>query len=162
MSVGHPHRRPNRLSHLRELPVLLRSGGAPALMRRWTGHSFNYDIPILAGYDVGGTTRYADRDFLHCLHDPAYAEHLLGAAIDTGLSAIDTLECCFRHEEVEKVLLDSDWPGSGDYKSCHEFATTAEHDLAEQKGTTPLQYEHGLERIIILRAQEPYTRSTQS
>jgi hypothetical protein len=34
MSVGHPHRRPNRLSHLRELPVLLRSGGAPSLMQR--------------------------------------------------------------------------------------------------------------------------------
>jgi hypothetical protein len=104
MSAGHPHRRPNRLYTLRELPVLLRSGGAPGLMRRWRGHSFDYDIPTLCGYDVDGTTRYADRDFFHCLHDPGYAVHLLGEAIDTGLSPIDTLECCFRHEEIEKVL----------------------------------------------------------
>src|SRR5437762_2527478 len=102
MSVGHRHRRPNPLSHDRELKKVLLAGGAPALMNRWQQFDMeHYDMPYLCGYNVAGTTRFADRDFARALFDPAYAEHLIGAAIDTGLSPVDTLECCLLHEAIE-------------------------------------------------------------
>ena len=147
MSVGHDHRLPNRLSHTRELKALLSSGGAPALMRRWNKLGIESDIPYLCGYNVAGTTRYADRDFVHALYDAAYGEHLLGTAIDTGLSPDQTLECCLLHEAIEKVLLDAA-NAINDYRSAHEFATAAEHARVRELGSTPLRYERGLEGII--------------
>jgi hypothetical protein len=43
-------------------------------------------MPDLAGYDVAGTTRYLDRDFVHALLDPEYSKKVIGEPIDTGLS----------------------------------------------------------------------------
>jgi hypothetical protein len=147
MSAGHHHRSFNKLSHARELRRLLTTGGAPALMRRWDKLDLEHDIAYLCGYNVQGTTRFADRDFVHCLYDPAHAEQILGAAIDTGLSPDDTLECCLWHEGVEKVLLDADNP-INDYEDAHEFASAGEDEKVRQKGGTPLRYNRGLERII--------------
>lgn len=154
MSVGHAHRRPNPLSHTRELQHLLKTGGAPALMKRWNKLNLDYDIPYTAGYNVAGTTRFADRDFVRSLYEPEYAEKILGAVIDTGLSPEDTLECCLWHEAVEKVILDADNPINS-YEEAHEFATAAEHERVRQKGGTPLKYERGLERIIKFNLSKP-------
>ena len=147
MSVGHPHKTFNKLSHTRELKGLLSRGGAPALMKRWNKFDFEHDISYLCGYNVQGTTRYADRDFVHGLYDPAYAEHLVGAAIDTGLSPEQTLECCLWHEAVEKVIIDANNP-INEYQDAHEYGTAAEHEKVRGFGGTPVRYERGLERII--------------
>jgi len=147
VSAGHPHHTHNKLAHARELDKLLREGGAPELMRRWSRFDFDHDIVYLAGYNVFGTTRYADRDFVRALFDPAYAEHLLGAAIDTGLSPDHTLECVLWHESIEKVLIDADNP-INDYADAHEFASAGEDRLVIAKGGNPLRYNRGLERII--------------
>jgi hypothetical protein len=157
MSVGHPHKRPNKLAHTRELGKLLQTGGAPALMKRWNKFDLDSDIPYLCGYNVGGTTRFADCDYVRCLHDPAYAEQIIGGPIDTGLNPLDTLECCFWHEEVEKTILDADNP-INDYEEAHEFATAAEHERVRAKGGTPVRYERGLERIIKYCERKPLKR----
>jgi hypothetical protein len=154
MSAGHPHRRFNKLAHTRELRHLLTSGGAPELMRRWNKFDFDHDIPYLCGYNVQGTTRFADRDFMHCLDDPRHAEQLIGQAIDTGLSINDTIECCLWHEAIEKVLLDADNP-IDDYEEAHEFASAGEDEKVKQKGGNPLRYNRGLERIIKWCQEKP-------
>lgn len=160
MSVGHHHKEPNLFAETPRIRAtlhkLLTSGMAPQLMRRWRNVDFDSDVPYLAGYNVFGTTKLADRDFIHALYDSAYAEHLIGEPIDTGLSPEDTLECIFTHEETEKVILDDpsnpidlydhvDEPGGF---GAHEYATFAEHEKVRAKGGTPHRYERGLDRII--------------
>jgi hypothetical protein len=155
MSTGHYHRYPNPLapkSGLAQLNRKLTTGDAPKLMKRWNALNFDYDIVYGTGYNVQGTTRYVDRDLMRSLYDTAYAEKLLGAPINTGLSPDDTLECLLRHEMVEKVILDSQWP-PGEYHpqynsrssfeiegrtfralpGAHDYATAAEHDLSCRK-----------------------------
>lgn len=159
MSVGHPHKTPNLLvpseQALAMLHRLLTTGGAPALMRRFQHVDLDHDIVYTAGYNVAGTIRYADRDFVGALHDPQYATKILGAPIDTGMSPEDTLDCVMHHEAVEKVILDADNPvdfydhvdepgGFG----AHEYATAAEHQMVKAKGGTPVKYERGLAGII--------------
>lgn len=147
MSTGHHHARPNMLAHTRELNRMLKTGDAPVLMRRWSKLDLDHDMAYLAGYNVEGTTRYADRDFVRALYDPAYAEQIIGKPIITGLTPDDTLECVLWHEAIEKVLLDADNP-IDDYAAAHEFATAGEHDKVRQKGGTPARYERGLKAII--------------
>ena len=147
MSVGHPHRTPSKLAHTRELHKLLLMGGAPSLMKRWVSIETQIDCPYTCGYNVAGTTLIADQDFVKCLKDPAFAEHLLGAAIDTGLTPQQTLHCCFFHERIEKVLLDADNP-IDHYPDAHEFASAGEDEEVTRLGSTPLRYNRGLERII--------------
>ena len=147
MSAGHRHRRPNPLSHTRELHKLLRIGGAPALMKRFQKLDLDHDCPYLCGYNVTGTTRFVDRDFARALFDPAYAEKLIGAAIDTGMSPEDTLECLLTHEAIEKTITDADNP-IDTYLEAHEFATAGEHEIVVKKRGTPAKYERGLERAI--------------
>jgi hypothetical protein len=154
MSAGHRHRRANPLSHTRELHKLLQIGGAPSLMKQWVKIEANGDCPYLCGYNVAGNTRFADREFARALHDPAFAEQLLGEAIDTGLSPQDTLQCLLTHEAIEKVLLDADNPIE-EYLDAHEFATAGEHELVLQKGSTPHRYERGLERAIAYCQRKP-------
>jgi hypothetical protein len=154
MSAGHRHRRPNLLSHTRELHKLLQLGGAPSLMKRWQAINVVADVPYACGYNVAGTTRFVDRDLAKALFDPAYAEQLLGAAIDTGLSPHDTLECLLTHEAIEKVLMDADNP-IDEYIDAHEFATAGEHELVVRKGGNPHRYERGLERAIAYCLHKP-------
>jgi hypothetical protein len=169
MSVGHPHKTPNLLTGSAEsyamLRRLLRGGGAPELMKRWQKFDGDHDIVYTAGYNTAGTTRYADRNFVHALFDPEYATHILGAPIDTGLSPDDTLLCVLHHEEVEKVILDADNPvdfydhvdepgGFG----AHEYATLAEHELVRKKGGTPAKYEAGLKAIIAFCQHKPLVK----
>lgn len=146
MSAGHGHSRPN-LKHPQELRKLLQTGGAPELMQRWKDLDVDHDIPYLAGYNVGGTTRYLDRDFLHALLDPRFAEHVGIGQIDTGLSAEDTVECLLEHEGAEKVILDAD-NQIDVYEPAHELATTAEHQKVIAKGGQPHRYERGLKKAI--------------
>lgn len=146
MSAGHGHTRPN-LRHAGELRKLLQSGGAPELMKRWQKLNADNDVTYLAGYNTDGTVRYIDRDVLHALLDPKYAEHLGIGAIDTGLSPEDTIDCLMEHEAIEKALLDSD----GDittYQGAHELATSGEHEMVRSKGGKPHQYERGLAKAI--------------
>lgn len=160
MSVGHQHKAPNLLAETPRVRLalqrLLTTGHAPALMRRFQHFNMDCDIAYTAGYDVPGTTRFADKDFVHALYDPAYAEKIVGQPIDTGLSPEDTLECVLRHEAIEKVIMDDpsnsfdlydhhDEPGGF---GAHEWATFGEHELVRRKGGTPVKYERGLERII--------------
>lgn len=167
MSVGHDHKAPNLFAETPKIRValhrLLTTGHAPALMRRWQHFDPDCDIAYTAGYNVLGTTRFADRDFVRALYEPAYAEQIVGQPIDTGLSPDDTLECVLRHEAVEKVLMDDpsnpfdlydhhDEPGGF---GAHEWATFAEHELVRQKGGTPVKYERGLERIIRYCSHKP-------
>lgn len=167
MSVGHQHKAPNLFAEPAKVRValhrLLTTGNAPALMRRWQHLNLDCDIAYTAGYNVAGTTRFADRDFVRALYDPKYAEHIIGQPIDTGLSPDDTLECVLRHEGVEKPLMDDpanpfdlydhhDEPGGF---GAHEWATFAEHELVRRKGGTPHRYERGLERIIHYCAHKP-------
>lgn len=147
MSVGHDHKVPNMLAHTRELKRLLSRGDAPHLMKRWSHFDIDHDIPYLCGYNVQGTTRYADRDFIRALYDPKYAEATIGQPIETGLTPEQTLECALWHEAVEKVLLDAANPVN-EYEAAHEFATAAEHEKVWALGGTPFRYERGLERII--------------
>lgn len=154
MSAGHRHRKPNRLSHTRELPKLLSRGGAPELMQRWNHFDFDHDIVYLCGYNIWGTTRYADRDFVHALYDPEYAKQILGEPIDTGMSPDDTLWCCLWHEAVEKVLLDADNP-IDIYEEAHEYASAAEDEAVEKRGGNPLKYNRGLEKIITWCERKP-------
>lgn len=160
MSVGHDHKVPNLLAETprvrRMLHRLLTTGHGPALMKRFTNLNLDCDIAYTAGYNVPGTTRFLDRDFVHALYDPKYAEKIIGQPIDTGLSPDDTLECVLTHEADEKVILDDpsnpfdlydhhDEPGGF---GAHEWATFGEHEKVRQKGGSPARYERGLERII--------------
>ncbi len=154
MSIGHEHEQESRLAHGRGVDTLLKSGGAPSLLRRFTSFLDDYDIPYAVGVSVDGATRYGDRDFVHALYDPAYAEHLIGEAIDTGLSPHDTLECCLRNVTVEKVLVDSDSP-INDYTSAHDFGAAAEFDLVRQKGITPVRFRRGLATILHFCSRKP-------
>jgi hypothetical protein len=138
--------RPN-LKHPKELAKLLTEGGAPELMHRWQCIDTDHDIPDLAGYNVAGTVRYVDRDAFHALHDPGHAIHILGEAIDTGLSPEDTIACIIEHEGDEKVILDAD-NNIDHYPDAHEFATTGENEKVIAKGSTPLRYNRGLRKII--------------
>jgi hypothetical protein len=147
MSVGHIHKRFNKLVHTYELKRLLTTGDAPSLMKRWNKLDLDQDIVDTCGYNVAGTTRYADRDFVHALYEPAYAEELLGKAIDTGLTPDQTLHCCLLHEAIEKVILDASNP-IDDYEGAHEFATAGEHQKVRELGGTPVKYERGLAAII--------------
>lgn len=153
MSAGSPHHRPN-LRHASELPKLLRSGGAPALMRRWQRLDVDHDIADLAGYNVWGTVRYLDRDFFRALLDADYARAILGAPIDTGLSPRDTVECILEHEAVEKVLLDAD-NDIDNYLDAHEYATAAEHAKVVARGGKPITYERGLRPAIKFCERNP-------
>jgi hypothetical protein len=159
MSAGHIHRVPKLFYETSKLRALLHrimtTGATSELMKRWIKIDFNHDIAYAAGYNVQGTTRYVDRDFARALYEPAFAEQLLGKAINTGLSPDDTLDCILKHEAVEKVILDSDCPfeqyeedeevpGPG----AHTLATFAEHELVRAKGSTPHHYERGLEAIF--------------
>jgi hypothetical protein len=166
MSAGHYHRYPNPLNPkngLAQLNRKLTTCDAPELMKRWNALSFDYDIVYGTGYNVQGTTRYVDRDLMRSLYDAAYAEKVLGAPIDTGLSPDDTLECLLRHEMVEKVILDSQQPPDvynslpsaqidGDtfpvLPGAHDYATAAEHELVFAKGGKPYRYERGLAKIF--------------
>ncbi len=154
MSVGHQHKAPNLLVHTRELKRLLSSGDAPALMKRFQHFDMDHDIPDTAGYDVQGTTRFGDRDFVRALYDSKHAEQIIGQPIDTGLTPEQTLECVLWHEAVEKVLLDAANP-INEYQAAHEFATAAEHERVRRFGGTPVRYERGLERIIKFCARKP-------
>lgn len=147
MSAGHPHKAPNLLVHTNELRHLLSSDDAPQLMERWNHFDLTHDIPYTAGYNVAGTTRYADRDFVRALYDPKYAEQIIGQPIDTGLSPEQTLSCVLWHEAIEKVLLDAANP-IVEYQAAHEFATAGEHEQVRKFGGMPVRYERGLERII--------------
>ena len=147
MSIGHEHEEASKLAHGRGIDTLLKSGGAPSLLRRFNSFRDDYDIPYGVGVSVDGTTRYGDRDFVRALYDPAYAEHLIGEHIDTGLSPNDTLECALRNVTVEKVLVDSDNP-INDYTSAHDFGAAAEFDLVRKKGGTPVRFRRGLSKII--------------
>jgi clan AA aspartic protease (TIGR02281 family) len=162
MSAGHHHRYPNMLvpeQARTALHRMLTTGAGPELMRRWNKLDLDHDIVYLAGYNVQGTTRYVDRDFVRALYEPAYAEQLLGAAIDTGLSPDDTLECILRHETVEKVILDADCPidlyDDESFVGAHDYATSAEHTLVREKGGKPWRYERGLAKIIEFCAYKP-------
>jgi hypothetical protein len=153
MSSGSPHYRPN-LKHPGELTKILSEGGAPQLMQRWKRLDIQHDVPDLCGYDVWGTVAFADKDFFRALTDPAYAEQIVGAAIDTGLKPEQTLDCLIGlpgqppgHEKIEKVLLDADNP-IDTYEAAHEYATSGEHEKVRAHGSTPLRYERGLDRII--------------
>lgn len=159
MSAGHKHSSPNLLIPtprcLAKLHRLLTSGGAPALMKRWRKLDIEHDIPYLLGYNVQGTTAYADRDYINALYDPQYAQQIIGGPVNTGLSPGDTLECTVEHEHVEKVILDADNPvdfydheDEPDGWGAHEYATIAEHQKVIQKGGHPAQYERGLAKII--------------
>jgi hypothetical protein len=159
MSAGHKHSSPNLLipkpQVLARLHRLLTSGGAPALMRRWQKLDIEHDIPYLLGYNVQGTTAYADRDYINALYDPQYAQQIIGGPVNTGLSPVDTLECTVEHEHVEKVILDADNPvdfydhdDEPDGWGAHEYATIAEHQKVIQKGGHPAVYERGLSKII--------------
>lgn len=159
MSAGHGHARPN-LKHPGELKKLLAQGGAPELMQRWQSLDVEHDMAYLAGYNVGGTVRFLDRDFLHALLDPAYAEHLGIGPIDTGLSPQDTVDCLMQHEGVEKVLLDADNPIDV-YLPAHELATVAEHEMVRQKGGQPGKYERGLKKAIEWCAKKKLHRVPQ-
>lgn len=160
MSAGHKHKSPNLLvpgeAALATLHRLLTTGMAPQMMKRWQHVDVDSDIVYLAGYNVLGTVRMADRDFVHALYEPDYAKQIIGAPIDTGLSPDDTLECLLEHEAVEKVIMDDptnpidlydhhDEPGGF---GSHEYATLAEHELVKKKGGTPVKYERGLAKII--------------
>jgi hypothetical protein len=169
MSVGHHHKEPNLFAETPRIRAtlhrLLSQPDAIALMRRWQRVDFEHDIVYLAGYNVWGTTKFADRDFVRALYDPAYAEHIIGTAINTGLSPDDTLHCIFTHEEVEKVILDADNPVDFyDYDEtpggfgAHEYGTFAEHEQVRAKGGNPHRYETGLERIIHFCAHKPLIR----
>jgi hypothetical protein len=166
MSAGHKHKTPNLLvpgpQTVDTLHRLLNGGDAPELAKRWARFDFDYDIPYLAGYNVQGTTRYGDRDFVRALYDPAYAEQLVGAPIDTGLSPENTLACILRHESTEKIILDADNPidlydhhdepgGFG----AHEYATVAEHESVMRLGGTAAKYERGLAPIIHFCEHKP-------
>jgi hypothetical protein len=146
VSAGHGHSRPN-LKHPKELAKLLTQGGAPELMHRWQRLDVDHDIPDLAGYNVAGTVRYLDRDAYRALMDPEYAVHILGEAIDTGLTPEQTIGCIIEHEGDEKVILDADNP-IDTYPDAHEFATTGENEKVVKFGSTPLRYNRGLQRII--------------
>ncbi len=126
-------------------------------MKRWNKLDLDFDIVYLCGYNIWGTTRFADRDFVHALYDPAYAEKIVGAAINTGLSPDDTLECLLAHEAIEKVLLDAD-NVINSYDAAHEYATAGEHERVREKGGTPVRYERGLERIIKFCQKKPLAR----
>lgn len=154
MSVGHDHKAPNLLVHTRELKRLLSTGDAPRLMKRWQRLDLDHDMPYTCGYDVQGTTRYADRDYVRALYHPQYAEQIIGQPIDTGLTPDQTLHCTLWHEAIEKVLLDADNP-INEYEAAHEFATAGEHDRVRQYGGTPVRYERGLERIIKFCLSKP-------
>jgi predicted aspartyl protease len=167
MSSGHHHRVPNLLHAGAGLALnfILKTGSSPALMNRWQRSDFDYDVPFTTGYNVSGTVRYADRDFVKALYDPTYARRLIGEPIDTGLSPDDTLECLLRHEAVEKVILDSDCPideynpsSGGLGPGAHDYGTFAEHQLVRQKGSAPHKYERGLEKIIHYCLHKPLTR----
>jgi hypothetical protein len=172
MSVGHQHPAPDLLAETprirKILHRLLTTGSGPALMKRFQHRNIDCDIAYLAGYNVEGTTRFADRDFVHALRDPGYAEHLIGAPIDTGLSPGDTLECVFRHEGVEKVILDDpsspfdlyDHHDEPTGLGAHELATFAEHELVRQKNGDPKRYEAGLKPIIHFCARKHLTKIT--
>lgn len=166
MSVGHHHKEPNLFAETPRLRAtlhkLISSPDAVRLMKRWQHVDFDHDIVYLAGYNIWGTTKFADRDFVRALYDPAYAEHIVGHPIDTGLSPDDTLHCIFTHEETEKVIMDADNPVDFyDYEDtpggfgAHEYATFAEHEQVRAKGGNPHRYEHGLERIIHFCAHKP-------
>jgi broad specificity phosphatase PhoE len=145
MSSGAEHRAPNRVTQTNELEnKLLRSGGAPSLMRRWQKVDTEHDIPYGSGYNVDGTIVYIDKDLAAAVHD---------GRVDTGLSAPDTLECLCRHERVEKVLLDANNPIDS-YREAHDFATAAEHHLVREKGSTPARYERGLAPLFKLCASK--------
>src|SRR5690349_12809488 len=132
MSAGAEHKIPSRLAHGRGVDVLMRSGGAPGLMRRWQSVDLDHDVPFGSGFNVEGTIVYLDRDLVHALFDPQEATKLVGAPINTGLSPHDTLACLWHHEQIEKVLLDSDNPVDT-YEAAHDYATAAEHDLVREK-----------------------------
>jgi len=133
----------------------LKTGGAPELMQRWQRTDYDHDIVFTTGYNIFGTIRYADRDFVRALYDVDYACRILGAPIDTGLSPDDTLECLLWHEAVEKVIIDADNPidlydehdSPGGF-GAHEYATVAEHKKVRQKGGDPARYERGLAGIV--------------
>ena len=169
MSAGHKHSSPNLLVPsprcLAMLHRLLTTGGAPKLMARWRQLDIDHDIPYLLGYNVQGTITYADRDYVNALHDPKYAQAIIGQAIDTGLPPDRTLDCTVRHEHVEKTLLDADNPidlydhhdepgGWG----AHEWATLAEHELVKHFGGDPARYEKGLAKIIKFCERKPLDR----
>jgi hypothetical protein len=82
-------------------------------MRRRQGIDVDHDINDVAGYNVAGTIRYADRDFVGALFDPDYAVSIIGDPIDTGPSPDDTLDCVMDHEAIEKVVLDADTSNDG-------------------------------------------------
>jgi hypothetical protein len=159
MSAGSPHHRPN-LRHPAELAKLLRTGGAPELAKRWQRLDVDHDITDLAGYDVWGTTRFLDQDFFRALTDPAYAEQIFGAAIDTGLTEAQTVDCLLTHEGDEKVLLDADNEVNL-YDAAHEYASSGEDEKVRSYGGTPLRYNRGLARAIawcekkIIRKADP-------
>lgn len=170
MSAGQKHREPSLFVETPKIRAtlhrLLTTGHAPALMRRWQHLDLDHDCPYLAGYNVMGDTRFLDRDFVRALLHPGFAEHILGAPIDTGMSPDDTIECILEHEAVEKVIQDDpdnpldlydqhDEPGG---MGPHEYATFAEHELVKQKGGKPHVYERGLERIIKFCEHKPLTK----
>lgn len=170
MSAGHKHRTPNLFADRGKVQAtlhrMLTTGHAPRLMLRWRHIDLDSDCPYLGGYNVGGTTKIVDRDFVRALYDPAYAEHLIGAAINTGLSPDDTLHCILTHEEVEKVLLDSpdipfdfyDHHQDPNGFGAHEWATLAEHEQVRAKGGSPHAYEKGLEQITQYCAHKQLVR----
>ena len=136
---------------------MLRSDDAPELMRRLNKRDFDHDIVYGSGYNVQGTTRYIDRDLARAIYQPAYAEQIVGKAINTGLSPDDTLECLLWHEAVEKVLLDARNPVHF-YREAHEFASAAEDELVWAKGGKPYRYWRGLELIFDYCASKPLKR----
>jgi hypothetical protein len=143
------------MKHEKELPKLLRQGGAPQLMQRWQRLDVDHDINDLAGYNVFGTVRFIDRDFFRALFDPAYAEQIGIGPVDTGLSPEHTVECLLTHEGVEKVLIDADNDIDA-YLDAHEYATCAEHEQVRKLGGQPLQYERGLAKgIKFCEAKDP-------
>jgi hypothetical protein len=163
MSAGHHHTYPNPLTGGKAcydtLELILNTGAGPELTKRWSKLDLDHDIVYGAGYNVQGTTRYVDRDLARALYEPDYAERLLGTVIDAGLSPDDTLACILKHETVEKIILDSDFPidlyANQEFIGAHDYATFAEHSLVRQKGSTPVRYERGLAKIFQFCAQKP-------
>jgi broad specificity phosphatase PhoE len=153
MSAGAEHRTPSRLAHGGAVESLMKSGGAPSLMRRWQKIDFDNDIPFGSGYNVDGTVVYLDRDLVRALFDPDYAQQLVGHEIDTGMTPHDAVGCLWRHEQVEKVLSDSDNHITS-YEAAHDYASAAEHDMVRQQGSTPVKYEAALKPLFAYCARK--------
>jgi probable phosphoglycerate mutase len=157
MSIGHQHAQPSRLAHGRAIETLMRQGGAPALLKKLQHFDIDHDIPYGVGVSVDGTTRYADSDLVRALYDPAYAEHIVGEHIDTGLSPDDALQAALQNVTVEKTLVDSDNPVM-DYNTAHDYGAAAEQDFVKSKGSTPLRFRRGLAKLLQYCARKPLKR----